>query len=107
MESPYLQIVFLILSVAGWIYCSFPTLRYLVDWSEGRLRWQLGMWFLILTVSIFLMKFSLFSLMGWPAPGTWASRLFFGFGLIGAYCLPFVREILSRWSKGESLKGKR
>jgi hypothetical protein len=91
------QIIILILSIAGWIFSSFPTLRYIIYLTEGDFRWQIIPWYLLLTASIFGMKFSLFVLTGWPAPGSWSSRLFYLIFLFGAYMLPFIREYLKSW----------
>jgi hypothetical protein len=89
----------MILGIGLWLYASFPTLRWMVELTEGRFHWKLVLWLLVLIISIFLFKFSLFSISGWPAPGTWASRLFLGFGLFLAYLVPFIREYLLRWMK--------
>lgn len=88
------QIIILLLSAGLWAYSAFPTLKYIVYASEGDYRWGLAGWFLLLTASIFVAKFSLYSIVDWPAPSTWASRLFFPVGLLLAYLLPFIREYL-------------
>jgi len=46
----------------------------------------------------------LFGLLGWPAPGSWASRLFLGFGLVSSYLVPFGREYVRHFV--ERRKGK-
>jgi len=91
------QIIILLIALGGWVYCAFPTLRYIVDASEGNYKWQLAGWFLLLTVCIFGVKMSLYSLTGWPSPGTWNSRLFYLYMLTGAYLLPFLREYILHW----------
>ncbi len=96
MDHIAVQLLLLLVGLAGWIYCSFPMLRYMVDWTEGRYRWQLLLWFVLIALSIFILKFALYSIVGWPSPGSWASRLFFGFALILSYSFPFIRE----WLRG-------
>jgi hypothetical protein len=90
------QIIIIVAATAGWALSATPTLRYIVDVSEGRFRWQLLGWFTLLTTCIFLLKMSLYDLTGWPAPGTWASRLFYLELLLAAYLVPFAREIILR-----------
>jgi len=96
MENNLVQYFLLFLAIAGWIYCSFPMLRYMVDLADGNFRWQLVLWFLLMLLAIFIMKFSVYSITGWPQPGTWASRLFLGVFLAGACGIPFLREYISR-----------
>lgn len=86
------QIIILVVAIGLWAYSAFPTLKNIVYAAEGDYRWGLAGWFAVLTASIFLIKFSLFSIAGWPPPGSWASRLFFPGGLLLAYLLPFVKE---------------
>jgi len=92
MDNIIIQVIILLAGLAGWIFCSFPVLRYVIYWSEGSFRWPLLGWLLLMVLSIFLAKMSLFSLIGWPAPGTWTSRLFFPGLLFGSYFLPFIKE---------------
>jgi hypothetical protein len=40
------------------------------------------------------MKFSLFSMTGWPEPETLSSRMFYPICLFGSYAIPFVLEYL-------------
>ncbi len=93
------QIIILVVAIALWAYSAFPTLKNIVYAAEGDYRWGLAGWFAALTVSIFLIKFSLFAITGWPAPSTWASRLFFPGGLALAYLLPFAKEYLAQGIK--------
>ncbi|MFM9004740.1 MAG: hypothetical protein ACKOSR_04460, partial [Flavobacteriales bacterium] len=67
----------LLIGAFGWWFTASPLLRYMVHLSERDFRYPLVGWFAGITVSIFILKFSLFALCGWPAPGTWSSRLFF------------------------------
>jgi hypothetical protein len=88
------QIIILLMALGLWAYSAFPTLKYIVYAAEGDYRWGLAGWFLLLTASIFVVKFSLYSIIEWPEPSTWASRFFFPLGLLLAYLLPFMREYL-------------
>ncbi len=97
MDHIAIQIFLLLAGIAGWALCSIPMLRYMVDLSEGRFRWQLVMWFALILVSVFVLKFALYSISGWPSPGTWASRLFLGFALLLSFAVPFIREIVRGW----------
>jgi|694.fasta_scaffold31659_3 hypothetical protein len=94
MTENIVQFIILVSAIVLWAYSAFPTLKYIVYASEGSYRWPLAGWFALLTASIFLLKFSLFAITGWPGPGTWASRLFFPGGLALAYLLPFAKEYL-------------
>jgi NADH:ubiquinone oxidoreductase subunit 6 (subunit J) len=96
MNAQFPHIILLIAAIGLWLYASFPMLRYLVDATEGRYKWQLALWFIIMVAAIFLMKFSLYSLVGWPSPGTWMSRLFLGIALFTSYLVPFAKEYLAR-----------
>ncbi len=96
MSQQILHIILLIAATTGWILCSFPMLRYMVEATEGRYKWQLLLWIVLMIISIFLFKLSIFSLTGWPAPDSWSSRLFLGFGLFASYLVPFGREYLGR-----------
>lgn len=99
-----IHIFFLLLALTGWYFFSFKVLRYMVDASEGQWKWELAAFLLLLSGSIFLLKFALFGLLGWPAPGSWASRLFLGFGLVSSYLVPFGREYVRHFV--ERRKGK-
>lgn len=92
MEHIAIQVFLLLLGIVGWALCASPMLRYMIDLAEGRFRWQLVMWFLLMILSIFLIKFALFGIAGWPGPGTWGSRLFLGIALAASYVVPFIRE---------------
>ena len=80
--------------LAGWIYSASPFLKYLIYAAEKDYRWPLGGWFALLTCSLFLMKFSLYSLAAWPQPESVASRLFYPAGLFGSYLIPFFLEYI-------------
>lgn len=99
-----IHIFFLLFALTGWYFFSFKVLRYMVDASEGHWKWELAAFLLLLSGSIFLLKFALFGLLGWPAPGSWASRLFLGFGLVSSYLVPFGREYVRHFV--ERRKGK-
>jgi hypothetical protein len=62
--------------------------------AEKSFRWPLIGWFTGITISIFLVKLSLFSLTGWPAPGTWSSRFFYPLWLFASPLVPYLREII-------------
>lgn len=94
MDHIAVQLILLLIAIAGWAFCAIPMLRYMIDLTESRFRWQLVMWFALMVTSIFVMKFALYGILGWPHPGTWASRLFFGFVLLSSFAVPFVWEIL-------------
>lgn len=94
MDHIAVQIILLLVAIAGWALCAIPMLRYMIDMTEGRFRWQLVMWLALMVTSIFVMKFALYSLAGWPQPSTWASRLFFGFVLVLSFAVPFIWEML-------------
>lgn len=96
MSQQILHIILLIAATVGWIFASFPMLRYMVYATEGLYKWQLLLWIALMVISIFLFKFAIYALTGWPEPGTWASRLFLGFGLFASYLVPFGREYLVR-----------
>ncbi len=97
LNEHFPHIILLVVGLALWLYASFPTLRYMIELTDGQFNWKLVLWLVIMIISIFLIKFSLFSLTGWPAPGTWMSRLFLGIGLFMAYLVPFAREYLLRF----------
>lgn len=99
MNHIAIQVFLLLLGIIGWAGCASPMLRYMIDLAEGKFRWQLVMWFLLMVLSIFLIKFALFSITGWPEPGTWGSRLFLGIALATSYVVPFLREVISGWIK--------
>lgn len=99
MDNSIVQLIFLLAGLSGWIFSSFPVLRYVIYWSEGSYRWQLIPWLLLMVLCIFILKMSLFSLTGWPVPGSWASRLFFPFMLFSSYLLPFIKEYLVHFVK--------
>jgi hypothetical protein len=86
------NIFFLVLALVGWYFFSFRVLRYMVDASEGRWKWELAGYLILLCVCIFLGKFTMHSLTGFPSPGSWSSRLFLGFSLVASYLVPFARE---------------
>lgn len=96
MTQQITHIILLILSFSFWVYASFPMLRYMVDLTEGQFKWKLVLWFGAMILAIFVLKFSIYSLTGWPPPGTWASRLFLGSGLFTSYLVPFLWEYLMR-----------
>jgi hypothetical protein len=97
MEHIAVQVFLLLLGVVGWALCASPMLRYMIDLAEGRFRWQLVMWFVLMILSIFLMKFALYTITGWPGPGTWGSRLFLGIALVASYAVPFINEFIRGW----------
>jgi hypothetical protein len=99
MDYIAIQVFLLLLGIVGWALCASPMLRYMIDLAEGRFRWQLVMWFVLMILSIFLIKFALFGITGWPEPGTWGSRLFLGIALAGSYGVPFMREVIRSWIK--------
>lgn len=92
MDTIAIQVFLLLAGIGGWALSSIPMLRYMIDLSEKRFRWPLIGWMILIVVSIYLIKFSLYSLVHWPAPGTLGSKLFFGFVLILSYAVPFVWE---------------
>jgi hypothetical protein len=87
----------LVLALVGWYFFSFRVLRYMVDASEGRWRWELAVFLLLLCAAIFLIKFALFGLTHFPEPGSWASKLFLGCGLICSYLVPFATEYIKHF----------
>jgi hypothetical protein len=92
-----LNIIILLAALVGWYFFSFHVLRYMVDASEGLWKWQLAGYLLLLCGCIFLLKFTIHSFTGWPAPGSWFSRLFLGLGLVASYLVPFIREYLRHY----------
>ncbi len=94
-----LNLFFLVLGLVGWYFFSFRVLRYMVDASEGRWKWELALYLLLLCATIFLIKFAIYALTGYPAPGSWASRLFLGFGLVCSYLVPFANEYIKHFFK--------
>lgn len=95
-----LNLVVLLLALTGWYFFSFRVLRYMIDASEGRWKWELAGFLALLCICIFLSKFALHSTIGWPQPGTWSSRLYLGFGLVASYLVPFVKSYLEHyWNK--------
>jgi hypothetical protein len=94
-----LNSIFLIAALVGWYFFSFHVLRYMVDASEGRWKWQLAGYLGLLCGCIFLIKFALHGLIGIPTPGSWFSRLFLGLGLVASYLVPFGREYVVHFLK--------
>lgn len=88
------HIFLLLASLSGWVYSATPLLNYMVFAAEKDFRWPLAGWFLCITICIFSARYSLFSLLAWPPPSTWASRLFYPFFLFSAYTIPFIKEII-------------
>jgi len=95
-----MEIFLLLAGFLGWALSASPLLKYMIYASEKDYRWALAGWFALLTVCIFVMKFSLFGLWGWPVPNSWSSRLFYPVLLFAAYVVPFAIEIVrSAFSK--------
>jgi hypothetical protein len=93
MSDSWTHIILLIVALFGWFRLATPLLAHMVFLSEGDFRWPLLGWFTGMTLCIFLIKFSLFSLVGWPAPGTWSSRFFYPVWLFASPLVPFLREL--------------
>lgn len=89
-----IHLLMLILTTAVWFYVAFPVLRYAIDLSEGRFRWQIVLWFIALLLDLQVLKRSVLLLTGWPQENTWGSRLFLALALILTYFIPFIWEIL-------------
>jgi hypothetical protein len=83
----------LIVGFFGWIRSSAPLLAQMVFLAEKDFRWPLLSWFAAITLSIFLMKFSFYSLFDWPLPGSWSSRFFYPLWLFASPIVPYVREL--------------
>jgi hypothetical protein len=94
MHDNWPHIVLLLIGAFGWWYTASPVLRYMIFLSERDFRYPLLGWFASITASIFILKFSLFTLIGWPAPGTWGSRLFFPILLFASPLVPFLSEVI-------------
>ena len=92
-----LNLFFLLLALVGWYFFSFRVLRYMVDASDGQWKWELAAFLVLLCASIFLIKFALYGLTGFPAPGSWASRLFLGCWLMCSYAVPFATEYIKHF----------
>jgi len=93
MSDSWTHIILLIIALLGWIRMATPLLAHMVFLSEGDFRGQLIGWFAGMTLCIFLIKFSLFSLAGWPSPGTWSSRFFYPVWLFASPLVPYLREL--------------
>jgi uncharacterized membrane protein len=61
--------------------------------AEKDFRWPLLGWVAAITLSIFVMKLSLYSLFDWPPPGSWSSRFFYPLCLFASPMVPYVREL--------------
>ena len=94
MTDQIAQIFLLLAGFSAWAISASPLLKYMIYAAEKDYRWPLAGWFLLITIAIFVMKFSLSSLIAWPTPGTWSSRLFYPVLLFAAYGVPFALEIL-------------
>ncbi len=94
MADSWTHVILMIIGLAGWILTATPLLAHMVFLAEKDFRWPLLGWFTAITISIFLMKFSLLSLGGWPAPGSWSSRFFYPLWLFASPLVPYLREIL-------------
>jgi hypothetical protein len=94
MSDIVLYSLLFIAGLVGWVLSASPLLKFLIYAAEKDYRWALLGWFTVLTSSIFLMKFSLFSITGWPPPESLSSRIFYPICLFGSYAVPFVLEYL-------------
>jgi hypothetical protein len=94
MSDNWPHITLLIIGIVGWIWAATPLLAYMVFLAEKDFRWPLIGWFAGITTCIFLLKFSLFRLSEWPAPGSWSSRFFYPLWLFASPLVPYLREIL-------------
>ena len=94
MSDTVLYSLLFIAGLVGWVWSASPLLKFLIYAAEKDYRWALLGWFTALTCSVFLMKFSLFSMTGWPEPETLSSRMFYPICLFGSYAVPFVLEYL-------------
>jgi hypothetical protein len=93
MSDNWPHITLLIIGIVGWIWAATPLLAHMVFLAEKDFRWPLIGWFAGITACIFLLKFSLFSLSGWPAPGSWSSRFFYPLWLFASPLVPYLREL--------------
>jgi hypothetical protein len=94
MPDTVLYSLLLTAASAGWVLSASPFLKYLIYAAEKDYRWPLAGWFTLLTCSLFIMKFSLYALTGWPQPESSASRLFYPVGLFASYIIPFILEFV-------------
>ena len=94
MSDTVLYSLLLTVSFFGWVLSASPFLKYLIYAAEKDYRWPLLGWFSLLTCSLFILKFSLYSLTGWPMPESLSSRLFYPVGLFTSYGIPFILELL-------------
>jgi hypothetical protein len=93
MADNWPHIILLTLGLIGWIWSATPLLAHMVFLAEKDFRWPLIGWFIAITASIFIMKFSLFGLLNWPTPGSWGSRIFYPIWLFASPMVPYLREI--------------
>jgi hypothetical protein len=96
MNDSITHTIWLVITIGFWLYGSFPLLRYTLLMSEGKFNIRLVLWLLLMVIAIFFMKHSLVSLIQWPVPGSWPSRLFFGMMLFLSVPVPFVWEYLKQ-----------
>ena len=80
MADSWTHIILMLIGLAGWVLTATPLLAHMVFLAEKDFRWPLLGWFTVITICIFLLKFSLFS-------------FFYPLWLFASPLVPYLREI--------------